>query len=134
MKAFMKWLALTLIFFGGFSAGYHFYLKSNPRRVLVILDTSFPMGQVWDKVPEVLSSMENRKYSKYALASEKGLIHGWADELKPGRTVPYAPRNIDDLDKKLAIDEIKDASEIYLITNAEPSQIHLAKEWKVIRM
>lgn len=134
MKAFLKWLILALIIFGGVSSGYHFYLESNPRRILVILDSSFPMGQVWEKIPGVLEGLEGKRYAKYALASDKGLIHGWMDGLRPGRTVPYAPRNLKDMEKRLALNEIKEASEIYLVTNAISDELPAAKGWKVIRM
>lgn len=134
MKAFIKWLIIALVIFGGVSLGYHFYLESSPRRILVVIDSSFPMSQVWEKVPGILSGLENKKYSKYALASDKGLIHGWKDELTLGRTVPYAPRNLKQLETRLYLNEIKDASEIYLVTNAGSDEVKLPKGWTIIRM
>lgn len=134
MKAFMKWLVMAVIVFGGVSAGYHFYLKSAPRKIMVVIDASFPMNQVWDRIPDALKKIENRKYTKYALATDKGLIHGWMDEIMPGRTVPYAPRNLKNLEKRLDLGEIKEAEEIYLLTNAGNNEISGISGWKIIKV
>lgn len=134
MKVFVKWLLIAVIIFGGSAACYHFYLESNPRKIMVVIDASFPMNQIWDKIPGVLAGLENRKYTKYALASDKGLIHGWMDSFKLGRTVPYAPRNLKDLDKRLSLSELKESSEIYLLTSAVPEEITGVGGWKIIRI
>lgn len=134
MKAFVKWLLIAFIIFGGSAAGYHFYLESSPRKILVVVDASFPMSQVWDKIPDVLAGLENRKYAIYALASDKALIHGWMDGLKLGRAVPYAPRNLKDLANRLAISEIREASEIYLVTSAGPDEISGIGGWKIVHV
>jgi hypothetical protein len=132
MKAFMKWLAVALTVFAGVSGGYHFYLKSYPDRIMVVIDASFPMSRVWDRIPAVLENLEKHKYTKYALATDKGLIHSWMDELNPGRAIPYAPRNLKDLEKRLELQEIRDASEVYLVTNAEKNEISGISGWKII--
>jgi len=134
MKAFVKWLLIAVVIFGGSAASYHFYLKSSPRRIMVVLDSSFSMNQVWDRIPGVLEGLENRKYTKYALASDKGLIHGWLDSFKPGRTVPYAPRNLKNLASRLSLSELKESSEIYLVTSAGTEEISGIDGWKIIRV
>lgn len=133
MKAFGNWVMAALCLFGAFSAGAHFYLDSHPRKILVILDSSFPMSVVWDRVPQVLASLEGHRYTRFALASEKGRIHGWQTSVEPGRVIPYAPRDLADLRGRLQFPEAGEASEVVLITNAHPEELSQFKDWKTVR-
>ncbi len=134
MRAFAKWLVLALCVFGASGGGYHAYLEYCPKKVLVILDTSYPMVAVWDRVPQLLASIESRPYTVFALASEKGPIHGWQATIELGKTVPYAPRDLKNLQQPLHLPVWGEASEIYLITNATPSEAPAASGWKVLRL
>lgn len=134
MRAFIKWFALAICLFGVSAGGYHVYLESRPKKVLVILDSSFPMGAVWDRVPEVLASIEGHRYSVFALASDKGLIHGWRSALELGRTVPYATRNLKDLYQQLQLTDVGEASATYLITNAAADEIPTSTGWKIVHL
>ncbi|HBZ55523.1 MAG TPA: hypothetical protein DEO88_08960 [Syntrophobacteraceae bacterium] len=134
MRAFGRWLMLALCLFGLTAGGYHAYLGSHPKKVLVILDTSYPMGAVWEQVPAVLASLAGSRYAVFALASDKGRIHGWQASLELGRAVPYAPRNLKDLRQQLQFPELTEASEIYLITNAPPKEISTSTGWKIIHL
>jgi hypothetical protein len=133
MRAFGKWLLLALCLFGGAAGGYHAYLQASPKKVLVILDASFPMGPVWEQVPPLLNSVAGRRYSVFALATDKGRIHGWQRTLELGRAVPYAPRNLKDLPDRLQLPELGEATETVLITNADPREMTTKLDWKVLR-
>jgi hypothetical protein len=134
MKAFAKWLMLTLCFFGAAAGGYHTYLESHPKKVLVILDTSFPMGAVWDRVPPLLAAIEKHRYTVFALASDKGPIHGWRPTLELGRAVPYAPRDLKALNQRLQLPELGEATEVTLITNAAPHELPTGTGWKILNL
>lgn len=134
MRAFGKWLLLALLLFGASAGGYHAYLQAHPRRVLVILDCSFPMGAVWEKVAPLLTSLGGQRYTLYALATDKGRIHGWQRVFELGRTVPYAPRNLRDLPGRLQLPELDEATETYLITNADQTEMTVKRDWNVLRL
>jgi hypothetical protein len=74
MTRFILWLVLALVAFGGSAGGYHVYLTENPRRVAVVVDTSYPMQSVWGRVPLVLDELDEARYTEYSLASDKRLI------------------------------------------------------------
>jgi hypothetical protein len=133
MSAFVKWLVLALCVFGSAAGGYHAYLESHPRKVLVILDSSFPMAAVWNRVPALLESLDDRRYSVFALASDKGPIHGWQPGLEIGRAVPYAPRNLKDLRQRLQLPELGEATAVYLITNAPVNELPASSGWRILR-
>jgi hypothetical protein len=134
MRAFSKWLMAALCLFGLTAGGYHLYLEAHPKRVMVILDASFPMGAVWEKVPPLLASLEKHRYSVFALGTDKGRVHGWQPSLDLGRTVPYAPRNLKDLRRQLQMPELGEASEVYLITSAAPVEMPTDTGWEVLRL
>jgi hypothetical protein len=134
MRAFGRWLKLAVCLFGLAAGGYHVYLGSHPKKVLVILDTSYPMSAVWDQVPSVLASIEASRYTIFALASDKGRIHGWRSTLELGRNVPYAPRYLKDLRQQLGTAELGEASEVVLITNAPEKELPPSTGWKIVHL
>ncbi len=132
MKPFAIWLACTLAAFGGLGGGYHAALEADPRKVLVIVDSSFPMQQDWGRVKQAVERLEDRRYTRFGLATEKGPVHGWRGRLSLGRLVPYGPRNFD----KLAqgdFPEIAEAGEVFLVTNAPQSELDRLDGWTVVR-
>ncbi|WP_295448993.1 hypothetical protein [uncultured Thiodictyon sp.] len=134
MSAFSKWLVLACGLFGLTAGAYHAYLLASPKKVLVVVDSSYPMGRVWDRVPPVLQSLSGRRYSVFALATDKGLIHGWQPTLDLGPASPYAPRQLTDLWQRLPVDERREAQEVDLITNATPGELPSGGGWTVLRL
>jgi hypothetical protein len=134
MKVFAKWLVLALCLFGAAAGGYHAYLESHPKKLLVIVDTSFPMGAVWDRVPPLLDLIEGHRYTVFALASDKGPIHGWQPTLELGRAVPYAPRDLKGLSQRLQLRELGEATAVALITNAAPDELPVGTGWKILNL
>ena len=133
MKPFSIWLAVTLLVFGSFGAAYHSYLTDNPRKVLVALDTSFPMQSVWHRVPRVLETFDHRRYTEFALVTDKNRIHGWSPKLVLGTVGLYAPRDFSKLTDNASYPEIDEASEKWLVTNSEPSQTVSLSGWQITR-
>ena len=131
MKTFLLWLVVFMLGFGGFSGGYHYWLGEHPRKVVVIVDASFPMQRDWSRVPAVLERLQQRPYSVYALQTEKSVVHGFAPRASLGQTAVYAPRDF----SRLAQHDgpLKDADEVYLVTNASDAELKDLPGWKVVR-
>lgn len=133
MKAFFSWLAITLAAFGGLGGGYHLALQGNPHRVLVVVDSSFAMKPDWSRIPRVLDRIDNERYAQFALATEKGPVHGYGSRLDAGRLTPYAPRDFSRLDSLENTPELADADEYVLVTNASASETGGLSGWTIIR-
>ncbi|GBC63935.1 hypothetical protein DENIS_4935 [Desulfonema ishimotonii] len=134
MKPFGIWLIISLLGFGGLGSASHLYLSRHPRKVLVALDSSFPMKPVWPRVDQTLETLGRRRYTQFGLITEKNRIHSWAPRLTPGRITPYAPRDFSKLENATGYPETEAADEKILLTNA--TQEHLARmdTWEVIRL
>ncbi|MFQ5973839.1 MAG: hypothetical protein ACE5Q3_16050 [Alphaproteobacteria bacterium] len=133
MKAFATWLLGTLAAFAILSGSYHTSLSDNPRKVLVIVDSSFPMEPVWHRVRERLKELDDQRYSEFALFTEKSRIHGWESRLSPGRFTPYGPRRFDRLLGGPTSAEFSEANTVYLLTNAPAGEIEAFGDWEIIR-
>jgi hypothetical protein len=134
MKAFAIWLAITLGVFGAASGGYHMYLTENPRRILVVVDSSFPMTSVWRQLPGVLAGLSRDRYTSYSLMTEKNKVHGWSPRLSLKGVTPYAPRDFSKLAGGGNYPEIDQATETYFVTNAGPALIENLPNWRIIRL
>ena len=132
MKLFATWMLTLILSFGMLSGAYHLYLNNNPRKILVVVDSSFAMQPVWHRIPQMLKKIDRHRYSVYGLITEKSRIHGWKDRLNFGKVSPYAPRSFSGLNEA-KYPEIEDASEIYLLTNAEAAQLHDFQGWRVLQ-
>ena len=133
MKAFAAWLAITLVTFAGLGGGYHVALTASPRKVLVIVDSSYPMKDDWNRVPGILKEIGARPYAEFGLATEKSQVHDWAPRLRPGQLMPYAPRSFDKLESGSVFPAIDDSTEVYLVTNAPDSELEAFGGWIVVR-
>lgn len=133
MRAFAIWLLITLAGFGGLGGGYHLSLSSDPHRVLVVVDSSFAMKPDWHLVPRALDRIEKRRYAQFALATEKGPVHGYGRRLDEGRLTPYAPRDFSNLETLDAAPELAGAAEYVLITNAPPGDTGGLGGWTIVR-
>ncbi len=134
MKALAIWLALVVVVIGTFSVGYHFWRNSNPDMVLVVVDSSFPMEEVWRLVPAELDDLDNRRYAEFALVTEKEAIHSWSDSLDLGEVTPYAPRSFSAFSQGDPYPEFEEASEIILVTNADAADVEGIADWKIVRI
>jgi hypothetical protein len=135
MKPFAIWLGLTLLVFGGFSAGYHVHLNRNPRRIAVAVDSSFPMRDAWGRVRGRLEEITSARYTRFALLTEKGRVHSWSDRVDIGKVSPYAPRDFSNLADAASVPEIAEADERVLVTNAPTDQTDplQGEGWRIVR-
>ena len=133
MRAFAIWLLLTLAAFGGLGGGYHLALGRDPHRILVVVDSSFAMKPDWHLVSGVLDRIEKRRYAQFALATEKGPVHGYAAHLDGGRLIPYAPRDFSKLGTLGDVSGLTGAQEYILVTNAPASETRDLGGWTIVR-
>ena len=133
MKPFLVWLALALAAFGSLGGAYHLSLSSDPRKVLVIVDSSFAMKSIWHRVPHALDRIGDRRYAAFGLMTEKNRVHGWQSKLVLGRLVPYAPRDFAQLKTTKGTPEAERATEVYFLTNAAADQLDGLPSWTIIR-
>ena len=132
MKALLIWLGAAIIVLAGVAFGYHVFRENNPDRVLVVVDSSFPMHDAWNDVRARLDDIDDRRYSEFALITEKRRVHGWSSTLDLDGVEPYAPRDFSELEKPDVYPEVEDASEIIFITNANASETKGFDGWKVV--
>jgi hypothetical protein len=132
VKALVIWLGIAVAVFGTFSVGYHLWRTSHPDRVLVVVDSSFPMETAWSQVPTELDDLDDRRYGEFALVTEKQAVHTWSDELDIGDVTPFAPRDFDLFATDSPYAEFEEATEVILLTNAEPSEVEDITDWTVV--
>ncbi len=113
MKPFGIWLGGFLLAFGVYGGVSHGVRQTDPRQVLVVVDSSFPMTEVWDQIPSRLDRLDDARYTEFALATEKRLIHSWQDRLTLGAVDPFAPCHADRVDD---LAEIAEADRVVVIT------------------
>ncbi len=130
-RLFAVWLLSTAAVAGLVSGGYQLYLSAAPRKVLIVVDASFPMQGAWSQVPESIASVASKKHRTYALATDKSIVHGYRDVPDLGATRPYGPRNLEGLKGRLP-PEAKDADEVILITNAGDAEARRSGISKVL--
>jgi hypothetical protein len=111
VRAFAYWLAGFLVVFGGLALTINALRETD--RVFVVVDSSFPMTEVWDQVPGELDRLSEQRFTEYALATEKGLVHTWAAKLDLAGTNPFAPCDFEEIEGHA---EIGDADRLVLIT------------------
>ncbi len=118
-----------LVVFGAIAA---VIVISRPtERVLVVVDSSFPMRAVWDQVPGALAELEAQGYAEFALATEKGLLHSWQDSPTLRGPTPYAPCDFSGIGSHA---EATEADERVLITTAGSCSTEGLSDWQVIKL
>jgi hypothetical protein len=135
MKQFLLWCAVFLGLYGVLSSTYHLYLTRHPRRVLVAVDTSFPMQVVWSQVPDALDALQEQRYTLFSLITDKARIHPWQTRLELGRLQPYAPRALAQMLDSHRYPEMAVADQIYVVTNATNSTpLAEDKRWHIVQL
>lgn len=133
LKPFLQWLAMTVAGFGALGGGTHLYLAEHPARILVVVDTSFPMQPSWPALGAALDEIHARRYSEFSLYTEKGPVHGWQPGLSLRAISPYAPRDWSKLADIGRGKEFSEASEVILITN-DPAFSGAPGDWSIKRL
>ncbi len=132
MKALGVWLAGFVLLFGGYSGVTHLVRDSDPESVFVIVDSSFQMREVWTQVPDVLDEIDDARYAEYALATEKGPVHGWQEQLTLGAADAFAPCGFDRVETYPLVAE---ADQVVVVTTEGSCETDsLPSDWVVRRL
>jgi len=135
MQQFLLWCAVFCGLYGVLSSAYHLHLTRHPRRVLVAVDTSFPMQAVWSQVPDTLATIQVQRYTLFSLITDKARIHSWQPRLELGHPQPYAPRTLAQMLDLHRYPEMAVADQIYVVTNAINSAALAAdKRWHIVQL
>lgn len=133
MKALTSWLIVALVGFGGFAASYHNYLQSQPRLLLVVVDESDAMRDAWPRLRSELTALAGRRYTRFALATSRDLLHTWSPHLLLGQQRASGPRNLAALQNAPHLPP-GPVDEKLLITNAAPDETAHLSGWRVKRL
>lgn len=127
MKPLAIFIAGLVIVFGAFAVILN--IVRDTERVFVVVDSSFPMTEVWSQVPGVLDDIDDRQYSEFALGTEKDLVHSWQEELRLGTTNPFAPCDFSEIG---AYSEVGEADELILVTTSSSCPVDAFTDWTVM--
>ena len=129
MKALLIWSALVAVMFGGYSVVAT--ATRGTERVFVVVDSSFPMREVWSRVPRQLDQIDDRDHAEFALATEKSAVHGFQDELALGAVEPFAPCTFEGIDQ---YPDAADADERILVTTEGSCDTTALTGWTIIEV
>lgn len=131
MRALAAWLPVLLLVFGGYAFVTDRAMSQDPQRVLVIVDSSFLMSQVWGQVPQAVDALDGQRYTEYALATEKQLIHSWRAELDlDGDVTPFAPCVFDTVDE---LAEVQQANRVVVVTTGNSCAASaVPDDWQIV--
>ncbi len=132
MKPFGIWMSIVLVVFGIYSAACHIYFVKNPHRVLVAVDTSFPMKADWHNAATIINNIGKQRYTEFCLVTEKKRIHSWSPVLELIKITPYAPRSFIKFTGSKTYGEIEEAEQKYLISNADFTWTEDLKGWTIL--
>lgn len=133
LKPFLQWLAITVAGFGALGGGTDAWLRAHPARILVVLDTSFPMQASWSAASAALQALQERPYAEFSLYTEKSAVHGWQPTLALRSVTPYAPRDWSRLTAIGKSREAAEATQVIVITN-DKTEAGVPDNWDVQRL
>lgn len=132
LKPFVQWLIVTLASFGALAGGYHAYLTLHPERILVVVDTSFPMRASRVGLEKLLLEIDALNYKEFLLYTDKSAVHGWRSGLQGPTFTFYGPRDWEALKKMRSRKEFSEAERIILITNAAEQDLTGFSGWSIV--
>jgi hypothetical protein len=119
VRRFLAWLGATAIAFGGLGVATHFQLSAHPRRVAVVVDTSFEMNASRGDVALELERLAGARYAEFSLLTDKLRVHGWQRELETAPPLSfYGPQDLSLLADERRYPELSQADRVVVITNA----------------
>ena len=118
---------------------YHLHLTRHPRKVLVAVDTSFPMQAVSSQVPGMcLQPSGAQRYTLFSLITDKDRpSNTWQPRLHLGHLQPYAQPEpwLQMLDQHRYPDIVV-ADQVYVVTNAASRRRPgpTSKRWHIVQL
>ena len=134
MKHAVIWLVVAVASYAGLAGGYHAWLQTHPRRIVVVVDSSNAMQGMLPRVDAILDDLARRRYHEFALYTDRSRMHGWSRRFSPGRIAAYGPRDPARFEALRSRPEFAEADEVFLITNAPPDELAGPNGWTVRRL
>lgn len=129
MKPLAIWAAAVVTAFAAL-AGVTTATRDT-EQVFVVVDSSFPMRDVWTRVPAELDRLDDRKYAEFAVATEKESIHGYQSDIEFVGVEAFAPCSFDDID---SFPNASTADERILITSGDSCSTSELDGWTIIEL
>ena len=127
MKPLLFWLVPVVVVFA--VLGAEAVATRGTTRVFVVVDSSFAMAEVWSEVPDELDRIDDRDHAEFALATEKGLVHSWQDELRLGSLPAFAPCTFGGIEGHR---EAGEADDLVLVTTSTSCATSALVDWDIV--
>ena len=89
MKSFLTWLGICFLFISALAVYTHWDLESNPKTVLVVVDSSFPMAEKAFSLKSALKGVLDQRYTRFALADKMALLQNWTTGTLPLEKITF---------------------------------------------
>ena len=99
------------------------------KALLETFAEGFGINPTNDGAFPALDEIDDRRFSEFALATEKSLVHSWSEQLQIGAVNPFAPCGFDDV---AAYTEIGEANDLILITTSGSCSTEGFADWEII--
>lgn len=132
MKTLMLWFAIHTAIWTATVQALSWQQAGRPaERIGIAVDASFAMREVWESVPKVLETIEQRHPgSQFVVVTQPGRTGQWNARPRLEGAQPFAPRQLETL---TAMEVWENAHRVYLITNAPSETIDVPGHWTVER-
>jgi len=104
------------------------------EQVFVVVDDSFPMQEVINRVPAELDRIGDREYSEFAFATVGrggSFVHGYQSDIDANPLAPFGPCSFDDF---VDYPEASSADERILVTSSESCFASELDGWTIIEL
>lgn len=115
-------LCSFILLYGILSVASHLYLSMNPRKLCIVIDTSYAMEKYQNDIFEKVDSLTTRRYTEFSLVSDKSIIYSWTASPQATRSLKfYGP---DDFSRINTDDNplLAEADYVVLISNSDKAQ------------
>ena len=127
MKPLAIWATGVLVAFAALAGVTT--LTRDTEQVFVVVDSSFPMREVWSRVPAELDRIGNRDHAEFAVATEKALVHGYQADIDFTVADAFAPCSLDEINQ---FPGAATADERILITSANSCPTGDLDGWTIV--
>ena len=114
---FMIWLVIAAMALGSTGLAMRNQLAADPRRVIIVVDSSFEAAKDWEFITAQLERIGSKPYTKYKVLTEKTLAGDWLNKAKLDSVSPFAPRNWSEVISALPA-MLGSSDKVIVLTNA----------------
>ncbi|MFK8025328.1 MAG: hypothetical protein AB8G26_15330 [Ilumatobacter sp.] len=133
MKPLAIWTVGVLVAFGALT-GITVATRET-ERVLVVVDTSFQMGEALGRVPAELDRIDDRDYAEFALATvsrRSEVVHDYRAEFEWSRVEAVGPCEFDEIEMSPATSTADER--ILITTSANSCSLEALEGWTILEL